>query len=412
MTARLQGRCYTLLALETPMFTLFFVFLGLLLPAARAEEPYAMNDIGGSLSLPKGWEMTEWADWSFKAKSPDGVLFRLYLTPFQVPASDEAAREHAITYQERVDKEGGGAFQPARTRVARLRLASGEVEGTRADLDFTFERQGEKGVLHAAAFPVKGQVAHFEVISLARNDKKAEAALDGLLAAFRLEKGPEPVITDRVETASGFAFAPPPGWRAPLPSELEAVRRMAAKVGEQTLDPKRCAVALRPPARGEPDVLFGCELYKHLGIVDEYSFDAIEAELHQEFFGTASKPVEKARQARFGDRLGFLYAPPVAGHPVRMGIAPYDKGVVLLWAMGQHLDDAALDKAVEAALASFQFTGPDGGAPIVAIDKRIAYYLRHRPTSPFVLGPALLLIAAVGGGVALARKKKPAAVED
>ncbi len=383
------------------------LLLLLLSPLAHAQEPYAMNDVGGTLTLPKGWESSEWADWSLKAKSPDGVLMRLYLTPFQVEPSADNGRAWSAMYQERLEKEGGGAFKEPAVEVVSLPLASGPVQGARVDLDFTFERQKEAGTLHAAAFPVRGQTLHIETVSLARNDKRSREALDTMLAGFSLEKGPDPVNTARVESESGFAFTPPPGWRAPLSKELELVRKVSGKVGEETLDPKRCAVVVRPPATGDADVIFACELYKHLGVVDEYSFASVEQELHQEFFGSAAKPVDVATQARFGERLGFLYAPPVAAHPVRLAIAPYDKGVVLLWALSNQVDEAGLDSAVQATLASFEFTGPDGGAPIVALDQRIGYWLKHRPTSPMVLGPAALIVLAIGGAVALSRRRKP-----
>lgn len=367
-----------------------------------------MNDVGGTLVLPKGWESTEWADWSMKAKSPDGVLMRLYLTDFQVEASPEAGQAWAGMYQERMEGEGGGSFAAPSVSVSSLPLASGAVLGVRVDLGFTFERQKEPGVLHAAAFPVRGQTLHIETVALARNDKKAAEALSAMLAGFTLEKGPDPINTTRVEAESGFAFTPPPGWRAPLQKELELVRKVTNKMGEKTIDPKRCAAVIRPPAVGEPDVIFGCELYQHLGIVDEYSFEGVEKELHQTYFGSAPKPVEPAKQVRFGERLGFLFSPPVAAHPLRLGIAPYDKGVVLLWAMSNQIDEAGLDSAVAATLASWEFTGPDGGEPIIALDKRIGYWLSYRPTSPMVLGPAVLVVAAIGGGIAMARRRKPA----
>lgn len=386
------------------MSTLLLLLLSQL---ARAQEPYAMNDVGGTLTLPKGWESSEWADWSLKAKSPDGVLMRLYLTPFQVEPSEDNARIWAAMYQERLEKEGGGAFQTPKVAVSSLPLASGAVQGARVDLAFTFERQKEGGTLHAAAFPVRGQTLHIETVSLARNETKAREALETMLAGFSLEKGPDPVNTTRVQSESGFAFTPPPGWREPLSKELELVRKVSGTAGESTLDPKRCAVVIRPPATGEADVLFACEMYKHLGIVDEYSFSSVEQELRQEFFGKATTPVAAGTQARFGERLGVLYAPPVAVHPMRLAIAPYDKGVVLLTGLSSQNDAAGLDAAIQASLDSFEFTGPEGGAPIVAMDKRIGYWLKHRPTSPFVLGPAVLLVLGIAAVVALARRRKP-----
>ena len=53
---------------EDPMIvTLYMLLLSIVTPAANAE-PYVMNDVGGTLALPAGFEMTRWSDWDFKAK--------------------------------------------------------------------------------------------------------------------------------------------------------------------------------------------------------------------------------------------------------------------------------------------------------------------------------------------------------
>lgn len=370
------------------------------------EEGYAMNDVGGELDLPKGWEMQTWSDWDFKAKSPDGVVMRLYLTPFQVEPSAEAVAAWTELYKERLGKDGGVDFTDVQAEVATAVLESGEVAAVRTSMGFTFEKQASPGIFYAAAFPGEGQVIHVETISAARNARKAAAALDQLLAGFALDKGPAETEGPRVASdKAGFAFTAPEGWRVPLAKELSAVRGMTGKVGESGLDPDKCAVAIVPPASGDPDVIFACEMYQHLGIVDEHSWEGVEAEVHELFFGRAEKPVETAEKIQVGDRLGFLYKPPVAGQTVRMVVAPYDKGIVLMWGLSGHGEDESLDPAVRAAATSLEYTHEGGGQPIVALDKRVSYYLKYRPTSPVVLGPAVLVVLLIGGFVVLSRRK-------
>ena len=375
--------------------------------APDADGAYAMNDVGGGIILPAGWEMQEWSDWNFKAKTADGVLMRLYLTPFQVQPDEAAARAWAGIYKERLEEEGANDFKDPVLSVQTVKLRDEEVQAARVDLDFNFEKQNTRGVLHAAALVSDGQVVHVETLAAARNDKKAQAALSSLLGGLALTKKPSPAGPARVETPAAFALTAPPGWRTPLLSELSGTRRVSGKVGEAELDPERCVTFIRPPAVGDPDVIFACDYYKHLSVLDEYSFEGVEGEVHEMFFGRAETPVEKATQIQMGDRVGLLYKPPVAGMPVRLAIAPYDKGMVVMWAMANQLDEAGLDAAVQAILPTVEFTGPGGGAPIVALDKRLSYYLSYRPTSPIVLGPAALLVVLVGGGLAIARRRKP-----
>ena len=45
---------------------LFAMLLGTAAPTAHAE-PFLMNDVGGTLTLPAGFEMVRWSDWDFKA---------------------------------------------------------------------------------------------------------------------------------------------------------------------------------------------------------------------------------------------------------------------------------------------------------------------------------------------------------
>jgi hypothetical protein len=90
-----------------------------------------------------------------------------------------------------------------------------------------------------------------------------------------------------------------------------------------------------------------------------------------------------------------------------MVAAPYDKGLMALWAQAGTLDSEALDAAITGVAERTQFTGPDGGAPIIRADKWISYYLTSRPTSPLVIGPVLGLLGLLGFVVVRLRNRAP-----
>ena len=133
----------------------------------------------------------------------------------------------------------------------------------------------------------------------------------------------------------------------------------------------------------------------------------MEEEVHETFFGGSDKPVEAATPITIGDRTGFYYEPPIAGGTYRLALAPYDKGMMMTWAVANQLDEAGLDTAMDELMGSVSFTGPEGGQPIIGPDKWVAYYLKYRPTSPPVLLGGLVLIGLVGGGITVARRRKP-----
>jgi len=266
---------------------------------------------------------------------------------------------------------------------------------------------GGQGVAYAAAFTGAGSTVFLRVVAAKKQSRQAEADLRSTLDSLVLDKGPLDTGSGALETAAGFTAQLPEGWRAPLRDELDRVRAVTKKVGEEGLAADDCWVGVRPPATGEPDVIFACRSQYWIGPLDEHSFDAVEAEVHERWFGRSEKPVPKAGQVRVGDRVGLYFMPPVAANPVRLAMAPFDGGMMVMWGLAGQLDESGLDAAMNAILPTVGFTGPDGGAPVIGADKWAAYYLRHRPTSPWVLGPGLTLLALVGGGVAMSRRRRP-----
>ena len=262
-------------------------------------------------------------------------------------------------------------------------------------------------VAHFLAFASGGQVIHIRVLGLTRYDDKIEAAAVQFAETMALDAGALPTEHTMTSAGAEFSASLPKGWRIPLAPELEAIRKITAKVGEQTLSPEHCMVGIRALAVGDPDVIFSCSTYLHLGPVDEHSFEGEEAVVHEKFFGRSEKPVARAESITVGDRVGFYYRPPVAGATYRLALAPYSKGMMMTWGIGNQLDDAGLDAAMQELLPTVTFDGPEGGAPIISPDKWLLYYLKHRPSSPPVLLGGLSLIGLIGGVVMFGRKKKP-----
>lgn len=373
---------------------------------AQGAAGFEMNDLGGTVTLPRGYESELWTDAELKAKHPQGRILKLWMHPWQVAVDAPSSQAWAERVKAGLEAEG----------VQEVRLTTREVveiAGRQtAWMAYDLTISGGRGVAYAAAFTGAGSTVFLRVVAASRGARDAEADLRAVLEGLALERGPLDTGTGAVESGAGFTAQLPAGWRAPLRDELELVRKVTAKVGEEGLSPDDCWVGVRPPAAGEPDVLFACRSQYYVGPLDEHSFEGVEAEVHERWFGRAEKPVPTAGKVDVGDRIGLYFMPPVAQNPVRLAMAPFDGGMMVMWGLAGQLDEGGLDAAMNAVLPTVAFTGPGGGAPIIGADKWAAYYLRYRPTSPMVLGPAFALLALIGGGVAVARRREPGLDDD
>ena len=261
-------------------------------PAAFAEEQaeeFLLGDVGVRIDLPKGWEMSRWSDWDFKAKSKDGKMkLEAWATPVQ-----QAVLE--------ADVEAWSAAHTA--KVLELNGSEPEVQGTsfaetsgigvaRSEVAFTFAGD-MKGVLISATVPVEGQMFHMSLLTAAQRVKKAQQIMDGLVE--RLE-----VRSPMTTTASGakleldsISSTLPEGWRPVLSQEQSVVTAASKSLVE---DLEGCWSAIRPRPGGEPDVMFTCPggpiMDIGLGLVDEASFAEVEEKLRPRLFGPV--PVEAA----------------------------------------------------------------------------------------------------------------------
>ena len=302
------------------MLTSSMLALCLALSPAHAEddEGYAMNDVGATATLPNGWRALEggWADWELKAESGDrAVRFHLYMQAFQVDVSEESAAVWAEGVRATYEKKG-------HTEVVVKESGTTELNGRQwatARIEFKFKSDPKQtGVVFMRSYTSAGQVVHLTALSSQRNTRKAEAAIQQISETLEVKKVPLDTGSSEVSTDAGFAAILPDGWRAPVLPELGAVRQLTEKAGEGELSSDECWVALRPPPSGEkPDVIFACQTEIHIGPLDEHSFEGVEAELYDKFFGRAASgenPPPHGEQVQVGDRGRRLLPPAGAGH--------------------------------------------------------------------------------------------------
>ena len=377
---------------------LFTMLLGTAAPAAHAE-PFLMNDVGGTLTLPAGFEMVRWSDWDFKAKGANGTLmYKLWLTPYQAPINKVTGAVFADEYVRKLGNEGGGDGELQRTEIKTL----GGRDVVISEIVFKAKGgKGAEGVYIGAAMAGAGQTIHSRVISSKRNAKAARKALESTLTNFKLKKKPVDVVTGEVTSGAGFAAMLPDGWRAPVAPEMSEVLGITSKMWKSELGSDECFSGIKTAGIGEPDVLFACAKFWDGSPVDELSFSTIEQEWREIFFGKAGAELPPGELVEVGDRTGALFRPRDGEHPIRLLVAPFEDGLMATWLRGSGGDAAAADTAILALAPTVKFTGPDGGKPLIRPDRWVSYYLTHRPTHPFVLAP---LVMVIGGIVVMARR--------
>ena len=363
---------------------------------------YDMNDLGGAVVLKDGWDLAPggWSDASFKfQRANKRTQLYVWFDATQPDVTGDAAAAWGERHARQVGKQAG--ISGATLSASAVETIAGR-ETAVADISASFQ---EKTPITARvlSFPSGGKTIFIRAMGQARYADQVRA--DAQLVAETMTLKEPALEPERALSVDGqFTATLPEGWRKPFQSEMDAVRKITGKAGEAELKPSECFVGMRASAGGEPDVLFSCGMYLHLGPVDEHSFAGEEAVLHEKFFGASDTPVDAAQPQDVGDRTGFYYQP---REGYRLALAPYDQGLMVTWGISPSGDDAGVDAAMKATLGSVSFTGPEGGAPIIAPDKWISYYLSYRPTSPPVLGAGAVLLGLIGGiGFLATRKKK------
>ena len=359
-------------------------------------DPQALPDVGVTLDIPAGWEMTRWSNWDWKGKTADGsVAVDVWATPFQVPVTKEAAVAWAGLYTERLDDMR--AVGILRDSVAIEEIAARPT--ARTTMHFAFDQGGPKGVMLVAAFAVEGQMIHVSTLAAGPNAGRAKAALDALLTRLTVDKPAADLSTlgGPATTTLGFTPTLPDGWRRPLPVEDAYVSDAAAAILIGPKDPAACLHAVRPRPSGEADVLLFCGETWKLGIVDEDSFADAEKALKARFFGKAADKIPDGTQLARAERLGILLAPEINGKDLRIGALPYDRGTVVVWGIGEPGTGAELESAVRGTAASLSFDGPDGGASVHDMGEWLVHMLTYEPFHPAIVGSGVLFCGILAG---------------
>jgi hypothetical protein len=361
-----------------------------------------MADTGWGVQLPTSWQVPEggWSDWSLKAKHPDGSVLQIWVTPFQIPITEDNVSAWAEMYREQIAAE-------AKAEVNIQTKSIIDIAGRKTGhVTLEVVVQGGKGVAEVYAVEGPGHTVHARVITGKRKARSALSALKTVLETARVDTKPSELTTGTLTSKdANYSVTLPDGWRAPLDSESDEVGKIVGKLGIESIDDKVCVVGVYPRANANPDLTLLCPAVIPLDPLDEYSFDAIEAHLHQQFFGGAKTEVPTGEAVTVGDRMGVYFRPPTAAGALRLSVTPFEHRALTWWGVGG-TDGATLDAALMKMQPTVQFTGPDGGKPVIRADRWAAYYLSYRPTSPFVLLPGLLLLGLVGGAVVATRRKK------
>jgi hypothetical protein len=357
-----------------------------------AQGGYLMNEVGAWIYLPPGLEPDAggWSDTAFAAKTGDGgVELRLWLTDFQVPITMDAMQTWGKDYLTRVDDLGG-----SNAKITGAELKDfGDKKGGEVAVEFDF-KENVKGYAYHAILQSNAQMIHIRALAAGRNGPHAKEMLEKVATSLKRIKEPAPELRGELTSKAGFTITVPEGWRAPIGPEVDKVGRRAESVGIDDIGEERCATAIVPPAAGELDVLLACRQKYFVGPVDEHSWTAEENGLYELYHFEDAK-IPHAEKVQVGDRLGFYYKAREGEKPMRLVVAPYDGGLVLLWGIAGQMTAAHLDESMKATMASVKFTGDNGGKQIVSLEQRLAYWVKHRPFSPQVMIPAFLLVVGL-----------------
>lgn len=374
--------------------------LALSLPTAHADDDHwTMADAGWGVRLPAGWEVAEggWSDWSLKAKHADGSVLQIWVTPFQIPVDPTSIASWAEMYREQIIEEAQAEVQIRSQSV--LELAGRQTGHVTLDVKV----KGGEGVAEVYAVEGAGHTVHARVVTGKRKAKAAGAALRTVVETVRVDQPPYPTVTGVVASREApFSVTLPEGWRVPLEAEAADVGKIVGKLGIEAIDDEVCVVGLHPRAHANPDLTLLCPAVLPMGPLDAHSFPSEERSLHQLFFGTATADVPPGEAVTIGDRMGVLFRPPTGAGTLRLAVTPFAHRVLTWWGVGG-TEGSELDEALFQMHPTVQFSGPEGGKPVIRLDQWVSYYLRHRIPTPFVVG---LGAGLIGLGVAATRRKK------
>jgi hypothetical protein len=366
---------------------------------ARAET-YPMANAGVTFRLGAGWGSGEWSDWDISVKHPAGMAMQSWYVAWQMPVGPELGPALVKHYTARLEGE--------RARDIRVAPASElQTWGTTTVLptEITFGLAGGgSGAAWAAAFEGEGKVLH--AIVYASTGPRARATLQAVVSEMTMEKPPAEVSSAAQVSTRGFTAAPPSGWRAPLPAELDGAIALARAT--PVTRPQECTILVRPGLNEDTAAIFLCKEEWRIGILDKRSFAGESEKLKALVFSKAAENVPPGKAVETRDRTAAICAPPINDNEVRMAIVPASTGQVVAWAVGAPGAGALVEAGLVEAIQELTFDGPDGGKPQHTFGEWVVHTVTYNPFHPAVVGCTgltCLFITGLGGAAFFLRPK-------
>ena len=370
------------------MFTCLYLMFATVSFGEEVEEEapkYLLADLGVRVDLPDGWNVTRWSDWDLKAEtSKPGVLLFAWSTPFQIEPSDSNLESWGKIAQKKTREINGKAAELNETSVGSL---NGQAIAL-TSVSFHFDSDtGPSGWLYSASIPVEGQMFHLATVATARRKSKAKSKRDELVQRLDIGATAAELAWGAAVTAKGIQTTLPKDFRPVLEVEKPFLAADYKLLG--VTDPDECWTAVRPHPIEDPALLVTCPGSLWVGVVDEHSFEGVDADIRKGLFGAAS--VAPARKLQMGDDFGFVYQPPLGDRQFVVGAVPYSNGVGRTWALGPSGGEA-LTPALEQALRGSKY---EGEHPAGAMDY-IKYAFKYRTVLAMI--PVGLLAVLILGG--------------
>lgn len=364
---------------------------------------YDMKDVGITLDLPDRWESRQWSDLDFTGRSPDGnVVLKVWFTPWQTEVTEANANGWAAHYREKLEDDKA-------KNVRMEKVSMGQVQGQpAARVEMRFAQEGVKGVYYATAFATEGRIAHIAAFGVAERAAQVEATLNGVLEKIKVDRMPADLASLMKPLVSplGVTLSPPTGWRAPLDAEAKDLETLAGTVGETDIG--RCSALVHPLPSTQAELMLFCGRDWSIGVLDDASFADQEPVMRGLLFGKAATEVKPGVPLALSDRTGVWLAPEVAKNDLRVAMIPYDRGVLLGWAVGPNGSAEALDQALRATVEGISYQGPDNGLPAHGLGTTFLHLLSYKPWHPAILGSAFGgLVVLVGLARLIFRSSPP-----
>jgi hypothetical protein len=362
-------------------------------PAEVDTRPhFLVSGLGVFIHLDEGnWKQLHWGERSFEVemvKGKSSVRLTAHSTPFQAPIDEDDKAGWDSTWRMYAQTRGG---IDAELKSSELVDYKGQT-AYRAEVAMkTPGEEPEDLTLYGFSVPVKGQVLHLSIASLTKNSDLMRAEFDKALAALEIQApADEPTWGGAVSGEAGSTTVSS-YWRLPLEDEQEATENVAQKFQLGYI--KDCWKVIHPTGVKSADVMVSCQQSDHqVGILDEYTY----ADVAPVVSDTVLRGLDlgEAERLDVNGKTAFYWSGKVKSDTFYVAAIPNAEGIATIWARGGE-DSQIGDSVREAALA-----GTYTDLPEVEFREQALYYIKYRPTHPYVIGPAvaalLILLLILG----------------